>query len=242
MWNKVDLEAQLEKTRQQELKKQEDVTLEKFKQILREEDDKDEQILHHIRSAEQMETDINPHALNPDKIYSLSQIKTICTQYRLRFLDAQLFKGEIPYEAIAKVKHLQKREQASLKGFKIVAPAPMFHLEELDKDPLLFLNLGNDHYYLVHKWGKDLHPMRKWMVFPFRSFQSLLLSIAALALAIVMAIPSSIIMGPYDQTSVGLRVIFFLYLFIAISGLTLLYGFSRVKNFNSALWNSKYVH
>lgn len=242
MWNRIDLEEQLERTRRQEQRKQADATLEEFKRMLRDEDELDEEILRNVLSNEAIDARIPWQSLNPDKMYSLSQIKTVCTHYRLRFLDASLFKGEIPYEAIAKIKHLQKQEDITLKGFKIVAPAPMFHLEELDKDPLLFLPLGNDRYYLIHKWGKDLHPLRKWVMFPFRNFKSLLASIAAVAFAIVMAVPNAVIMGPYDQSSVGLRIIFFLYLFIAISGLTVLYGFSRVKNFNNVLWNSKYRH
>ncbi|MDZ7848783.1 MAG: hypothetical protein U5L96_19765 [Owenweeksia sp.] len=93
----------------------------------------------------------------------------------------------------------------------------------------------------MHKWGKDLHPLRRLMVFPGRNFSSLLGTLAALALLVVMCIPSSVMLGPLDDSSLAIRAIFFLYLFIAFSGLTVLYGFSRMKNFNANLWNSKYT-
>src|SRR5688572_679460 len=35
-----------------------------------------------------------------DLVFSLNTIKATCVKYRLRFLDSQLFKNEIPYEAL----------------------------------------------------------------------------------------------------------------------------------------------
>ncbi len=43
-----------------------------------------------------------------------------------------------------------------LRGFKVMAPAARFKLCDSDADPLLFVPVGKDHYYLVHKWGGDL--------------------------------------------------------------------------------------
>jgi hypothetical protein len=85
-----------------------------------------------------------------------------------------------------------------------------------------------------------LHPLRKILVYPFRDFTTLFKSVVALALFIALAVPSQVMMGPQDTTSMHIRVIFFFYLLFAFCGLTALYGFSRVKNFNSVLWNSKY--
>ena len=136
---------------------------------------------------------------------------------------------------------MQREQEVELSNYMIMAPAPMFKLEEKDRDPLLFVPLSANHYYLVHKWGRDLHTLRRLMVFPFRNFQSLLATVALLALLVVMSIPDSVMMGPNDNTSLGIRAIFFIYLFIAFSGLTTLYGFSRMKNFNANLLNSKYT-
>ena len=45
--------------------------------------------------------------LETARIYHLEQIKKICIDYRLRFLDATYFKGEIPPEAVSKIKQME---------------------------------------------------------------------------------------------------------------------------------------
>ena len=87
--------------------------------------------------------------LETNKIFHLEQIKTICIDYRLRFLDSDIFKNEIPEEAISKIRMLEKAHNTSLNGFKIIAPSKAFHLLNYD-DPLLFVPMGNDYYYLIH--------------------------------------------------------------------------------------------
>lgn len=238
----VNLEEALQRERARRKHQNPENTLAAFKALLADDDAKDDRILQNIfNGGTEISQAINIKSLNPEQIYSIEEIKSLCTRYRLRFLDASLFRGEIPYEAISKIKRIQKIELQELKGFKMIAPAPMFHLENKDKDPLLMLPLGNNKYYLVHKWGQDLHPLRALMVFPFRSFKTLLLSVALLAAFVVSLFPDKMVMGPLDEHSWNIRIIFFFYLFLAFSGLTALYGFSRMKNFNSELWDSKYM-
>lgn len=215
--------------------------LEAFRALLKKEDEMDERVLARIFGEGQGHEKLNCSLLSPERIFHRDQIKALCTHYRLRFLDARYYKGEIPYEAISRVKALQRDHKTELTGYKILAPAPMFDLRERDKDPLLFVPLSRDRFYLVHKWGNDLHPLRKLLVWPFRSFKTLLGFVAALALLVVMAVPEAVYLGPYDQNSLALRVIFFFYLFIAFAGLTALYGFSRLKNFNGSLWDSRFT-
>lgn len=240
-WTGVDIEQTLLSLGTKSLKVEEERTLNSFKALLEKEDFLDEQVLVNITEAEGGEARLKWRKLDSEKVVHASQIKKLCTLYRLRFLDTKYFKGEIPHEAVSKIKQLQRKGRQEIKSFKILAPAPMFNLEKKDSDPLLFIPLGKDLYYLVHKWGNDLNPLRKFLVLPFRNFKSLISTVALFALLVVMAIPDSVYIGPYDQSSGALRVIFFFYLFIAFSGLTALYGFSRLKNFNSALWNSKYI-
>lgn len=240
--NGVDLEKALVKEKSRFEAKTPDTVLTAFKELLAQDDALDNQILARIfEGGSEAAQHLDLHKLDPERIYNLEQIKNLCTRYRLRFLDSKYFKGEIPYEAIAKVKTIQREQNQEIDSFKMVAPAPMFNLENKDKDPLLMIPLGNQRYYLVHKWGNDLHPLRALMVFPFRSFKTLLFSVAFMAAFVVSLFPDSMVMGPYDQHSWNIRVIFFFYLFLAFSGLTALYGFSRMKNFNSELWNSKYL-
>ena len=51
----------------------------------------------------------NFDCLDTDKIYHIEQIKKICIDYRLRFLDTKYFKGQIPEEAIIKINNLEKQ-------------------------------------------------------------------------------------------------------------------------------------
>ncbi|MCH8555645.1 MAG: hypothetical protein LAT76_10830 [Schleiferiaceae bacterium] len=238
----VDLERELVREQQKRLAKEPDEVLNAFKKLLADDDKHDEQILKAIFTAtDEVENDLEYSKLNPALIFDIQDIKNICIHYRLRFLPGGLFKGEIPQEALTKIKQLERKHGVDLAGFKIVAPAAMFNLKEKDKDPLLLAPLGNDKYYLIHKWGTDLHPLRKILVYPFRNFVSLLRTVAGVAFFIAAIIPSSVMMGPHDTTSLHIRVILFFYLFLAFSGMTALYGFSRMRNFNAALWKSQYT-
>lgn len=113
--------------------------------------------------------------LDGSRIYMLSQIEEICVKYGLRFLPIGRYKGN--YDATLGPK-LVKFEQdyctfvnikgTSTENFVIAAPAASFTLEERPVDPLLFYNLGNGEYYLIHKWGNDLSWWRKITQWPMR--------------------------------------------------------------------------
>jgi hypothetical protein len=68
--------------------------------------------------------------LESHKIFHLDQIKQVCINYRLRFLDLKYFKGNIPKEGIEKITQLEKEHQTSLEGFKIMAPSVLFRLKK----------------------------------------------------------------------------------------------------------------
>lgn len=198
-----------------------------------------ETILSRIKKSGNHHTELNH--IDADRIYTLNEIRQLCIEYRLRFLDAARFANEIPQEAFDEIRKIQQSEQKALEGYKIIAPASMFHLIQKDKDPILFLDLGNNKYYLIHKWGKDLKVWRKWLVFPMRSFETFLFTLVSFALIGALLPSDSVMMGPYDSSALPIRVIFFFYLIIALSGLGSLYGYSRMKDFSDKLWNSKYT-
>lgn len=164
-------------------------------------------------------------------IYSLKSIYKLCVQYRLRFLDLKHFKGDIPYEAVLKMKKFEKEFGRKITACKILAPAELFKLENKDSDPMLFLDLGNDNYYLLHKWGKEMNFFRFIMAIPFRNVYTLISFIGLLAAIIAFSIP-------VPKASYSLFL--FMYSFIAICGLATLYCFSYRKNFNEAEWNSRF--
>ena len=162
--------------------------------------------------------------LETQRIFHLNQIRKVCIDYRLRFLDLKYFKGNIPKEGIDKITQLEKEHQTSLEGFKIMAPSVLFRLKKTD-DPLLFVPLGNNYFYLVHKWGNDLSYFRKAWAWPFKNIWNLL--IAVLFVSFFATTPSTFWM-------------LYFFIFKAIASIVLFYGFAMGKNFNPAIWNNRF--
>ncbi|WP_378176081.1 hypothetical protein [Aquimarina sp. SS2-1] len=176
--------------------------------------------------------------LESSKIYHIDQIKKICIDYRLRFLDSKYFKGKLPKEALSKIKDLEKTHDIELSGFKIVAPSKLFKLENAD-DPLLFAPMGNNYYYLIHKWGDDLHPFRKLMMWFFKSFENLLILTFLVSLLVTFMVPQGLFS---KESSTSEFIMIFFFMFKSVAAVVLFYGFALGKNFNTAIWDSKYFN
>ncbi len=176
--------------------------------------------------------------LETNKIYHLDHIKNICINYRLRFLDSMYFKGVFPKEALIAIKRIEREHHIELKGFKIIAPSKLFKLANAD-DPLLFAPIGNNYYYLIHKWGYDLHPFRKLIMWFFKSLENLIVLTLLVSLLITFLVPNGLFS---KENSIYTDVMLFLFIFKSVAAITIFYGFALGKNFNSAIWNSKYYN
>jgi len=185
-----------------------------------------------------IENHFNPDLLEAENVFHINQIKKICIDYRLRFLDTRYFKGKYPHSAISKIKGLEKLHKTELKGFKIVAPSKLFKLENAD-DPLLFAPIGNNYYYLVHKWGNDLHPLRKLQVLPFKNLGNLTVLLLLLSWLLTEMVPNGLFT---NQTGASFYWVIYLFMFKTVASIALFYGFALGKNFNHAIWNSKYFN
>lgn len=176
--------------------------------------------------------------LETNKIYHIEQIKQICIDYRLRFLNSKYFKGAIPEEAIVSIEKLEQQHNIELQGFKIIAPSKLFKLEDKD-DPLLFAPIGNDYFYLIHKWGNDLHPLRKIAMWPFKNIINLAALVLLISFVAAMLIPE----GLFSKSSSNSQfLILFFFMFKSVAAIVIFYGFALGKNFNPAIWNSKYFN
>ncbi|APQ19129.1 hypothetical protein [Maribacter hydrothermalis] len=180
----------------------------------------------------------NLELLQTQNIYHTNEIKQICIDYRLRFLDTKYFKGEIPSEALSIIKSLEKTHQLEIKGFKIIAPSKLFKLEDKD-DPILFAPIGNGYFYLIHKWGNDLHPLRKILMWPFKSIVNLTVLVLLLSFLITLMVPEGLF-SKANSTKEFLILNFFM--FKCVAAVVIFYGFALGKNFNPAIWNSKYFN
>lgn len=234
---KTNIEQKLAKVRDKQL--DETNWRSQVEAIFSEEDQKDSRILNTLENGTPIEkNDFIFNRLDSNNIYHIDQIKKICIDYRLRFLASKYFKGKLPQEALSKIKDLEKIHDLELKGFKIIAPSKLFKLENAD-DPLLFAPMGNDYYYLIHKWGEDLHPFRKFMMWFFKSFENLVLLTFLVSVLLTFMIPQGLFSK--ENTSSEYVMIFF-FMFKSVAAVVLFYGFALGKNFNTAIWDSKYFN
>jgi len=226
-FNTVDLQKELQRIK----KKSKVDVLDEVHAILNEDIQREATISGKLQENRENLAPFNWSQLNQDNIYSLEQIKQICIKYRLRFLDSKAFIGEIPMEAVLKVKALEKKLGHPIDGFKIVAPKKLFQLEDKDSDPLLFLQLADNTFYFIHKWGGELNRFRSILATPLRSLMSMLRTLLVVAFLFALVIPTA---------SIDVFTFLFVHSFIAICGITCMVIFMIRENFSDVEWNSKF--
>jgi hypothetical protein len=174
-------------------------------------------------------------------IYNLADIKALCVSYRLRFLSSKLFKGDIPREALVNVRKVEAQLGNEVKAFMIVAPAPMFRLEDVNTDPLLFIPLNDGKYYLVHQWGNDMAWYRKLLVWPLASLRNLVMFIIASSIALSSVIPTSLIGSSFGYFNFyrGAIMVWFI---IFLSGMISYFWFATGQKFSVNAWRSKHFN
>lgn len=174
--------------------------------------------------------------VDTDAIFHVTQIQKICADYRLRFLDTKYFKGNYPSEVLEKIENLEKEHNTQLDGFKIIAPSKLFRLDKAD-DPLLFAPMGNGYFYLIHKWGTDLHPLRKIKYWGVKNVENMGISIFVASLLLTIL---TIQFFSSDSFHMGYNIVLFLFYFKGILGMIFFYGAASGKNFSEYSWASKY--
>tara|TARA_R110002020_G_scaffold327612_2_gene543545 strand:+ start:485 stop:1207 length:723 start_codon:yes stop_codon:yes gene_type:complete len=232
---RTNIHAKLLRERQRRLGEVE--ILKQVAQILQNDTNHEERILETLNLPNNGNTNnFDVDLLESERIFHKDEIKKICINYRLRFLDTKYFKGPFPQETINKIKQVERQHEISLKGFKIIAPSKMFVLRKAD-DPLLFAPISNDYYYLVDKWGKDLHPLRKWMMWPFKSFENLVFTVLLSSIVATMLVPDGLFT---KKQTLSQDIMVFFFIFKSIAAIVIFYGFALGKNFNTAIWQSKF--
>lgn len=233
----TNLEQKLLETRNK--RTSEKKILDQVSAILQIVQERDNQILNTLRNEEEaLSNSLNPSLLHSKNIFHLSDIEKICIDYRLRFLDTKYFKADIPYEALIKIKLLEKEHKIKLQGFKIIAPAKLFKLENAD-DPILMAPIGNDYFYKIHKWGNDLHPFRRLLMWPYKTLEHFALVLLVISFLLALIVPDGMF-SPQQSTTEFLMIFFFIFKWIC--GLAIFYGFKKGKNFSSAIWRSKFYN
>ncbi|MDN3723840.1 hypothetical protein QRD02_05560 [Aequorivita sp. SDUM287046] len=237
MFSPTNLENSLLKYRQRRIG--EASIMQEVRHIFSENEKQRKEILSTLESpSPEIENHFNFDLLQSSHIFHISDIERLCIDYRLRFLDSHYFKGTFPEEAITAIRNLENNHKLTLRNFKIIAPAKLLKLENAD-DPLLFAPMGNGYFYLIHKWGNDLHPFRKLLMWPYKSFDNLVFTVFIISILLTALAPMY-----WFSDNPGIAEYLFLGIFIfkAIAGLVLFYGFAKGKNFNGAIWNSKFYN
>ena len=129
---------------------------------------------------------------------------------------------------------LESKHDTSLGNFKIMAPSKLFKIKSPD-DPILFVPIGNDYFYLVHKWGKEFNKLRKLMVLPFKNIDNL--TIFSILVSVFFALVGKLVMPSLTSSEV-----FILFLFL-VKGFIFIFFymfFLTRRNFSESNWNSKY--
>ncbi len=175
--------------------------------------------------------------LETDKIFHIDQIQKTAIDYRLRFLESHRFKNGFPEEVIVEIKKLETIHGTKLTNFMVMAPTNAFKLDNYD-DPLLFASIGNDYYYLVHKWGKEFSNLRKFEVLPFKNlgwftFFSLVVSIFLTAILPLSRLAVNVPMAKF---------IIFLFVFKSVIAVGLYGFFMGGRKFSDGMWNSRFYN
>jgi hypothetical protein len=202
-----------------------------------EEEQKQDDILRAVVLSARREKITEILGLPEDRIFTTGTIRSLCVKYRLRFLDAGLFKGEIPPQALHGIRQLERKAGAPLTSFKIMAPAARFRLCDSEVDPLLFVPVGADRYYLVHKWGNDLSPWRMVLGWPTRHPLTLAATVVAFAVLIGTLMPAHLL----ELWGVH-RVLFTLWCTMVCISFTLFGWFAFFGQFSVHAWNSRYFN
>jgi hypothetical protein len=241
MFSPVDIQEELIKARQKHekvfrmLSAQVEEALKQGKQA-------DEYIVSRLQSTPKPgKSNINPELLEKSRIFSIDDIKTICVNYRLRFLDSKYFKiEELPYDAVIAVKKLEKHLGEEVGALKIMGAAKFFKLEDSNKDPLLFARIDDNNYYLIHKWGKDLAWYNKIIAYPFKDIFSLLASMIIVGLPLVIFVPLIIF---HTAKEVQYYQMLYFAAFVVYTIFVMVFGgFTFYKQFSKVCWRSPYFN
>ena len=230
---KVNLFEELLEERKKQISSSELTSL--LKNIWLEEDSKVERITQSLNevnrgSYNQLKFD----QMETKNIFHLETIKNICVRYRLRFLDSNLFKGEYPKNITKIISDIEKKHDTNLNNFMIMAPSKLFKIKSPD-DPILFIPIGNNYYYLIHKWGEEFNYLRKVLVLPFKNIDNL--TIFSVLVSVFFALLGKLFIPSLTSSEVFILFLFLVKGFIFIFFYTF---FLTRKNFSESIWNSKY--
>ncbi len=201
---------------------------------------KEKTILNNLKSYNKSFAQLNENALDRSLLFKHEELKAICINLRLKFLDSQAYRFDVPYEAILKIKQLNEDQKKDLDGFKIMGVAETFRKKSYNTNFALFAPTIMGNYYLIHQWGAKLKWYKKLMAFPLRNFEVLMATVITFVFILTMCLPTFLITLDRKATYwCGYRIGIFFHLLIFCSGFTayILVGFN--KRFSGTVWDEE---
>lgn len=243
MFDKVNLEEALKNMRsEREQKVESEVVLSEFKSLFEADWEREQRINGTVTAGAVSSDLLPPDRLDKERIFELSEIKNLCKTYRLRFLSTRYFKNEIPREGIRKIKATEELAGMEIKSFMIAAPASLFKLQDVNKDPLLFAPLSDGRFYLIHQWGRDVSPLRKVLCSPLKTPAHLLASVLILSVLLSAVVPTTVLAGADAAYFNFYRFAFLAWNVVFLSGMVSYFWFASNMKFSAHAWNDKHFN
>lgn len=177
---------------------------------------------------------------DPDRVMLLTEVKTLCITHRLRFLEAAQFKGSVPSQAVHAMRRLEKVAGKPLRSFRILAPDTAFRRTGRAGTNWLMVPLGEQRFYVVHRWGAASMALRALCFWPFRGPWHLACTAVALALVLAAVLPG-VYLGAADGAHWwgGHRVLAAFWCSMLIAAATTFAWYAFRGRFNGDGWNGR---
>jgi len=198
----------------------------------------DKNILDNLKFYNSSFEFLDDDEIEKQKTFTPAQIKNLCKKLHLRFLSSQSYSGEMPYEAILKIKDLNTAYRKDLKHFKIVSTEGFFASSQTDVSAMLFAQTLYGNYYLLHSWGKPLNRWRSATFFALRNFESLFICLFLFTLAESLLMPTRLLTTDAKAGYFSLyRMACIFHLLIFNAAFTVFGLFSSRLNFTESNWD-----
>jgi hypothetical protein len=179
---------------------------------------------------------------NNSRVFELSDIKKVSLANKLKFADLRFYKQSLPKKTKLKCDAFQIEHGEDFK-FMILTHASNFQSNKTISQKLLFAEIGNNEYFLIHKWGQPLTYVNKILNIPFRNLENMLVFVFGFALVINLITPTDFITSDKNIGYFSLyRVFYFFWLSIATSAIFIYYSVGIRKGLNSENWSNSSVY
>ncbi len=239
MFKRVDIEQELVKQRNKARQGENQLVFEASR-ILKQDLFSESNILGNLKEYNRISEVVNEEDVDSSLVFTTAEIKKLAIRFRLKFLESKIYKPEIPYEAVLKIKYHNDTFRKELKTFRILSSPQSFVKRESQDATLLFVKTNYDNYYLLHRWGNTIGRTRQAKFWPLRHFENLFITVLLFTLIVTLSLPTHLIsLDPKAVYWSGYRAAAFFHLLIFNMGVTAYFTFAFSQNFSSSIWNSE---